>query len=244
MSSNESLKKTAAIVLGGGLKKVQEQGQTRYEPGEQAKERLDKAYALFKEGKVDYIITTGKYSKRVGIDPSVTGSQTEAQVGREYLIAKAIGDPAGSASPSKQRIEDCVLYENQSFDTIGNAWFAKKVRLEPFNITSCIIITSDYHIKRSKLIFEWVLGPEYAIECIEIPSKLSGEERAQRERLEQILINYVNTYLLGSIAPGDDEAIKRFMENEHLRYCLSERSEAMLNVFIDTATIKAGYEDA
>ncbi|MFN2130213.1 MAG: hypothetical protein ACK2VD_06795 [Anaerolineae bacterium] len=58
--SSESLKKMAAVVLGGGLKKVQVQDQIRYEPEAQAKERLDKAYALFEEGNADCIFTTGK----------------------------------------------------------------------------------------------------------------------------------------------------------------------------------------
>jgi hypothetical protein len=42
-------KKTAAIVLGGGLKRIEVRGQFRYEPEEQAKARLDKALQRFME---------------------------------------------------------------------------------------------------------------------------------------------------------------------------------------------------
>lgn len=163
MSNNEHLKKAAAIVLGGGLKKVKVQEQTWYEPEEQAKARLDKAYALFEEGKVDYIITTGKYSIMARIDPGVVGPKTEAEVGKKYLI------------------------------------------------------TSDYHMERARIIFEWVLGPQYTVVCAEAPSQLSAGERERRNQFERALTDYVNTHLVGSIAAGDDEAIKRFMENEHQR---------------------------
>jgi uncharacterized SAM-binding protein YcdF (DUF218 family) len=251
MSSDKDLtgKKTAAIVLGGGLDEVKVRknatgrvssrlpgkmwellpGQTEYEPKEQVKGRLDKAYELLDAGQVDYIVTTGRYSKRVGINLQVTGPKTEAEVGKKYLLERfGVG-------------EERILYENQSFDTIGNAWFAKKVCLEPFDITACTIITSDYHVERSEIVFKWVLGPRYEVECVAVESQLSARERKQRGQLEQIAIGFVKTHLLASIPPGDDEAIGRFMEHEHLRYCLSERSEAMFEVFVETAAIKAGY---
>ena len=73
--------------MGGGLRKVQIQDQTWYEPEAQAKERLEKAYTLFAEGQVDYIVSTGKYSIMASIDPNVSGPKTEAEVGKKYLVA-------------------------------------------------------------------------------------------------------------------------------------------------------------
>lgn len=238
-------KGAAAIVLGGGLDEVKVRGskmsrlpdkmlellpgQTEYEPKEQVKGRLDKAFELLDTGQVDYIVTTGRYSKRVGVNPNVTGPQTEAEVGKKYLLEKFGVD------------EERILYENQSFDTIGNAWFAKKVCLEPFDIAACTVITSDFHAERSELVFKWVLGPRYDVECLAVESQLSARQRKQRGQLERISIDFIKTYLLASIPAGDDEAIGRFMEQEHLRYCLSERSEAMFELFVKTAAIEAGY---
>ncbi len=214
MSNLESSKKTAAIVLGGGLKKIEIQDQVWYEPEEQAKARLDKAYALFEEGSVDYIISTGKYSIMTGVDPSVAGPKTEAEVGKKYLIAKAQTSDAPGKNGS---IEDYILCEDQSLDTIGNAWFAKKLCLEPLGITSCIIVTSDYHMARARVIFEWVLGPHYTVTCVEAPSQLSDEERERRNHFEKALTDYVTTHLVSSVAAGDDVALRRFMETEHQR---------------------------
>ncbi|MBN1581040.1 MAG: YdcF family protein, partial [Anaerolineae bacterium] len=217
MSSHDRLEKTAAIVLGGGLKKVKVQGQTWYEPEAQAKERLDKAYALFEQGRVDVIITTGKYSIMASIDPGVAGPKTEAEVGKSYLITKAAEAQADHLSHAQQDIEACIFYENQSVDTIGNAWFVKKDCLEPLGIRSCIVVTSDYHIERARTIFEWVLGPEYTVACAEAPSHLSDRERARRNHFEQILTDHLKTRLVSAIPAGDDEKIQQFMEGEHQR---------------------------
>ncbi|MBN1247368.1 MAG: YdcF family protein [Anaerolineae bacterium] len=209
---NEDSEKTAAIVLGGGLKRVQVGDQTRYEPEAQAKARLDMAYALFVEGKVDVIISTGKYGVMAKIDPKVAGPQTEAAVGGAYLIAKA---KASGDADLARKIEACLVYEDQSIDTIGNAWYAKKLCLEPLGITSCIIVTSDYHVARSKVIFEWILGPGYTVTCAAAPSPLSGRDRERRDRFEQMLTDLLRTRLMPGIPAGDDEAIAKFIETEH-----------------------------
>ena len=215
MPNHVNSQKTAAIVLGGGLKKVVTQGQMRYEPEEQAKARLDQAYVLFEEGKADYIISTGKYSIAATVDSDVTGPRTEAEVGKQYLIARA--QAQGGKASDACRIEDAILCEEQSIDTIGNAWYAKKLCLEPHGITSCILVTSDYHMERARIIFEWVLGPRYTVACVEAPSPLSGEERERRDQFEKTLTDYVRTHLISTIAAGDDEAIQQFMETEHQR---------------------------
>jgi len=216
MSNDGNLEKIAAIVLGGGLKTVQIRGQTWYEPEAQAKERLDKAYTLFEEGQVDYIVSTGKYSIMASVDPGVSGPKTEAEVGKKYLIAKA-SEQADNTSDAKRKIEDRIVCEDQSVDTIGNAWYAKKMCLEPLGIVSCIIVTSDYHIERARIIFEWVLGPQYTVACAAVPSHLSAAEREKRDQFEGKLIQHMNAHLISSIAAGDDEALKSFMENEHQR---------------------------
>jgi uncharacterized SAM-binding protein YcdF (DUF218 family) len=217
MSSNESPGHVAAIVLGGGLKRVQIQDQTWYEPEEQAKARLDVAYALFEEGKVDSIITTGKCSIMARLDPDVVGPKTEAEVGVKYLTAKAKAARAGHAARSSPKLQDRIFYENQSVDTIGNAWYAKRDCLEPLGITSCIVVTSDYHIQRAETIFRWILGPQYTVECAEARSQLSDEERARRDRFEASVTDYVREHLVRAIPAGDDEQIRAYMEGEHQR---------------------------
>jgi len=215
MPNSTHSEKIAAIVLGGGLTKVEVHGQMRYEPEAQAKARLDIAYALFAEGKADYIISTGKCSVMATIDPDVIGPRTEAEVGKQYLIARARAQ--GEDASDARRIEDRICCEDQSIDTISNAWYAKKLCLEPHGISSCILVTSDYHVERARVIFEWVLGPRYTVACVEAPSPRNDEEREHRNQFEHMLTDYVKTHLISSIAAGDDEALQRFMETEHQR---------------------------
>ena len=215
MAHDEDRLKTAAVVLGGGLKKIEMQGQTWYEPAEQAKARLDRAYALFQAGEVDCIITTGKYSIAATVDPDVVGPKTEAEVGKKYLIATAGAQATGVAGT--QVLEARIFYEDQSVDTIGNAWFVKTLCLEPLGIRSCVVVTSDYHVNRSRIIFEWILGPQYTVACAAAPSSLRGAAREKRDRFERTLIDYLNTHLVSSIAAGDDETIGQFMAHGHRR---------------------------
>ena len=72
-------------------------------------------------------------------------------------------------------------------------------------------------MERARVIFEWVLGPQYTVACVEAPSPLDGEERECRDQFENMLTDYVKTHLISSIAAGDDEALQRFMETEHQR---------------------------
>lgn len=222
--------KTAAIVLGGGLREKNEFSKRFYVPEPQVIERLNKAHELLITGVVDCIIATGKYSKRVGIDPKINGPQTEAEVGRQYLINRF------------EVPEGLILMETDSFDTIGNAWFAKVRCLIPHGIHDVKVITSEYHMSRSQLIFEWVLGPDYDIDYFDTPSGMSSPELVERGKLETAFIKFMREHLMPAIENGDDKRIDEFMECEHLRYCLSPLSEEMFNTFMKTAAIKAGYK--
>lgn len=230
MTENERTFQTAAIVLGGGLREINEDGRRFYVPESQVVARLKKAYQLLSTGTVDCIVTTGKYSKRVGIDKNIDGPQTEAEVGKKYLV-----EHYGVS-------EDVILMETDSFDTIGNAWFAKENCLIPNKIFDVKVITSEYHMSRSQLIFEWVLGPHYDLEYFDVSSGMSSRELVERGRLEKAFIKFMREHLMVAIKSGDPTQIQHFMEHEHLRYCLSPLSEAMLDTFMQTAAIKAGYK--
>ena len=53
---------------------------------------------------------------------------------------------------------DKILIENWSLDTIGNAYFARQCILEPMELYNLAIITNDFHINRTKLIFNWIFS--------------------------------------------------------------------------------------
>ena len=76
----------------------------------------------------------------------------------EFLIASGI-DPKR------------ILTETSSYDTIGNAYFARVLFSDPMSLARCHIITSDFHLPRTEAIFRWV----YALAPARIPYELSFE---------------------------------------------------------------------
>jgi hypothetical protein len=51
-----------------------------------------------------------------------------------------------------------ILCETASYDTIGNAYFARVIHTEPMGARKLAIITSDFHMPRTRAIFQWVFG--------------------------------------------------------------------------------------
>ena len=69
----------------------------------------------------------------------------EAEAGARYLLARGI--------PARR-----ILIEACSFDTIGNAYFSRVVHAIPRGLTRLLVITSEFHMPRTEIIFRWVYG--------------------------------------------------------------------------------------
>ncbi len=51
-----------------------------------------------------------------------------------------------------------ILTERWSHDTIGNAYFTRLIHVDQLNLKKLLIITSEFHMPRSKAIFKWIFG--------------------------------------------------------------------------------------
>jgi hypothetical protein len=71
----------------------------------------------------------------------------ESVAGARYLIQRGI-------MPGRIRIEALSL------DTIGNAYFAKLLHIDPAGWTRLLVVTSEFHMPRARAIFEWIFGFE------------------------------------------------------------------------------------
>jgi hypothetical protein len=69
----------------------------------------------------------------------------ESVAGANYLINNGI-------PPKKILVETC------SYDTIGNAFFARLIHVEPRRFRRLLIITSEFHMPRTESIFKWIFG--------------------------------------------------------------------------------------
>jgi hypothetical protein len=85
-----------------------------------------------------------------------------------------------------------ILTEISSYDTIGNAHFARLLFTEPLQLKNLLIVTSEFHMPRTKAIFEWVfhLPPlpfKYQLDFESTPNEgLSSQALAARIQREEI----------------------------------------------------------
>jgi hypothetical protein len=84
----------------------------------------------------------------------------ESNVAAAYLLERGI-------DPKK------ILREWMSYDTIGNAYFARVVHTDPRGWRRLAVITSEFHMPRTKEIFRWVFSlddpkPSYQLDFISV----------------------------------------------------------------------------
>lgn len=173
---NEQEKKMGIIVLGA---KVNSDGK----PGKYCKARIDSA--------INYLKTN--YNENTFI--ILTGSMVKQSVKTE---ADAMFD---TIKESELKIKnESIILEKQAINTIQNGIFTKLICEEQgiFNIN---IFTSDFHCKRSLIIFKKIFNEKYNIEITSV--SLSDEDMKEEEEIVKRLFllekekhAYLDDYLL------------------------------------------------
>ena len=192
------MKADTIIILGG---QVNQDGSVE----EILKTRLDKGIELFNEGTAPYIIMSGKYGFLTIDEPPIT----EAEAMKKYAVEHEIP-------------EDKILLEDKSKDTIGNAYFTKIKYLKPRNWNKLVVVTSDFHLKRTKYIFNKVLGPDYQIKYIGADSQLTKQERVKVDLAEDKIIAFLKVYA-DMIESHDDEKTHELLHTEHPAYAKNSK---------------------
>lgn len=72
---------------------------------------------------------------------------SESGAGARYLMQKGV-------------VSTHLRVENASFDTIGNAYMSKLLHVDPPGWRKLLVVTSEFHMPRTRAIFEWVYGYE------------------------------------------------------------------------------------
>lgn len=109
--------------------------------------RLDKAAELYKKGSADMIVVTGGGRMKGAMG-------TEAHVMKRYLVKKGIRP-------------NSILMEHESRNTIGNAFFTKRMIDGRSRSPSLIVVTNDFHMPRSRFIFRKIFGNNRKISFVE-----------------------------------------------------------------------------
>ena len=96
--------------------------------------RLTQALELYKEGKVKKLLLTG------GTGSLLQSSPKEANEISSFLLKMGVE-------------EDDLILEPSSRNTYENALYTKRILQEDFAGSSCLLITSAFHMRRSKACF-------------------------------------------------------------------------------------------
>ena len=134
----------------------------------------------------------------------------EAAASARYLVSHGV-------APSR------VLLESWSLDTIGNAAFARLMHAEPRAWRRVHVVTSSFHMPRTRQIFEWVFslpplrGPAVALTFEEVvESGLPEEQRESRQAKEaQALQKLRDTTMLAVTSLAQLHA---FLFEQHAAY--------------------------
>ena len=165
-----------------------------------AKQRVARAAELFAWGVAPRLIFSGRCSLMTETEPP----RTEAAAMAEFAIG--LGIPKGA-----------VILEEESGDTIGNAYFVLRRFLEPNDWMSIRVVTSDFHIQRTAWVFQKVLGLGYDVAFSPSPSELDHATIAARAREESDISTFLMDWL-GPIPDGDPIGLARLIWQEHPGY--------------------------
>jgi vancomycin permeability regulator SanA len=159
----------------------------------ESKSRVRLAAELMSRHSNAILISSGGNNK-MGIDTCI-GNQIAA-----YAIQLGV--------PSNKIITDTL-----SQDTVGDALFTKINMVLNKNWKNILVVTSDYHVNRSQVIFDFIYGPQYTIEVVGCTTEIQ-KERAPLE--SKSLNQFTSTF--SNIASGDHENILKRLLTDHPYY--------------------------
>jgi len=137
-TTSNAIKNDAVIVLAN---QMDENGLLNSE----SKARANKAVEILNERDISHIVTCG-WAYRNDSDIKI------ADAFKSYIV-NSLG-----VNPSK------VITELNSRDTVGDAYFTKINLALSLNWKNLCVVTSDYHVKRTKEIFSFIYGNDFSVE--------------------------------------------------------------------------------
>lgn len=201
----------AIIILSGG---VAADGSL---PG-WVRSRVERGVTLWRNGIAPRIIMSGRWGFGERGSPPITEAQAMKR------LAVRLGVPAKDTRT-----------EEQSRDTIGNAYFTQTTLLVRRGWTRLVVVTSDYHLARTRYVFQKILGPKYVCRFVAAPSGLSPRAKRERVVIERALLA-LTKHWLDRIPDGTTAYFAAFLACQHPGYSrLPEAAEQSLTHFLHRA---------
>lgn len=191
---------SAIVVLGKG---INEDGTITRE----AERSVKRAAELFKTSKFDMVVMSGRWSYTMDYTPS----KTEAEAMKEYAVK--LGIPAES-----------ILLEEESLDTLGNAYYTKRLLDDVGGVTSITVVTVDFHRDRSKYIFEKIFGPKIKLDFATSSTEYIDADTARQHQEYNARALATIKRLLDGVPSGDGERMRKVFETIHPLYAKDPRT--------------------
>jgi uncharacterized SAM-binding protein YcdF (DUF218 family) len=148
----------------------------------------------------------------------------ESVAAGHYLIARGVNPHT-------------ILPETCSYDTIGNAYFARTIHVDPRGFRRLLVITSAFHMPRTEAIFRWVFGLDVppggykldfeSVSDEDIPSDVLAarieRERASLDRLPATIARI-----------GSMRALNEWLYTEHAAYAVGLKPDKAAGRIVDT----------
>lgn len=202
------LKYDAVIIPGGGLER--ETGL----PNAWVRGRLDKAIKMSNDTRYFIVLSRGTTHKAPPLDTRHFPI-TEAAASAKYLVEKGI-----EASR--------VLIEGISLDTIGNAYFTRTTICDPMRLHKLVVVTSSFHMARTRAIFDWVFGVQFEGIGVGDRHRTNSIEYIESENLgmSDEMINARQSKEMQSLDKLRDETIPRYNTMEKVSSFLLQQHQA------------------
>ena len=86
-----------------------------------------------------------------------------------------------------------VITDTNSRDTVGDAFFLRKNIIRSLGIQSIVVVTSDYHVRRTDVIFKNFFSPTIKVKIIGADSGVSNDFDLQKHE-ESSLAAFLKTF--------------------------------------------------
>jgi len=164
--------------------------------------RAAKAVEAFMESRAKFLVTCG-WAYREDSDLTIADALCR------HIVNCFPTVPQGS-----------ILIERNSRDTVGDAYFTKIRLANPRRWKNVLIVTSGYHVPRTRDIFEFIYGPQMKVDVL--GADVPHDEGVLKNELKS-LDAFRSTF--EGVRPGDDEGALKALRERHPFYNGSVHSQ-------------------
>jgi len=155
--------------------------------------RADLAANLTKKLKIPYVVTCG-WAYRIDTNINI------ADAFKDYIATLGV-------------IPEQIITEVNSRDTVGDAVFTRMNIVEPLGFKKFCVVTSNYHVARTKKVFDFVYGSNFSFDVRGAEVEFDDDVLSKELNSESA---FTNTF--SNVQLGDFDGIMEALKENHPFY--------------------------